>query len=207
MSKNPEALKTQGLDYTNLLIRKQMVWWKRLFNVQAPYCWNLRHLKMGFALEIGCGIGRNLIHLKGRGVGIDYNLDSVEVARSRGILRAFTPEEFKTTNFNRPQRFDSLLLSHVAEHMNLKQVIKLLRGYIELLKPRGKLIIITPQEAGFRRDSTHIEFMDFAKIRKIAEELGFSALKEYSFPFPRIFGRFFSYNEFVSVSCKKIPLA
>lgn len=198
MKDNPGISKTRESDYTNLLIRKQMVWWKHLFNVQAPYRWNLQHLRLGFTLEVGCGIGRNLAHLKRRGVGIDYNPHSVELACRRGLI-AFTPEEFRISNFNRLQKFDSILLSHVAEHINQEETIKLLRQYIPLLKPHGRIIIITPQEAGFRRDLTHVEFMDFTKTRKIAQELGFSVLKEYSFPFPRLFGYFFPYNEFVSV--------
>jgi len=76
-------------------------------------------------------------------------------------------------------------------------------GYIYLLKPEGKLIIITPQEAGFRSDSTHIEFMDFAKLKNILNQLGLIVLQEYSFPFSRLIGRFFTYNEFVLVGQKK----
>lgn len=201
MGKNQIFSSTQKAYYTNVLFNKQLVWWKRLLDVQAPYRWNLNRLKPGFSLEIGCGIGRNLVHLRGKGIGIDHNLHSVEIARRRGIA-AFTPDEFKTTTFNKPQSFDCLLLSHVAEHMNLSQIVDLLRNYVGLLKIGGRLIIITPQEAGFKRDSTHIEFMDFTKIRKVVEQIGFSVLKEYSFPFPRIFGRLFTYNEFVSISYK-----
>jgi hypothetical protein len=61
------------------------------------------------------------------------------------------------------------------------------------------LIMICPQEAGFRGGPTHVEFMDFAKLRDIAGALGFTVRREYSFPFPRAFGRFFAYNEFVCV--------
>lgn len=192
---------TQQSNYTNALIKKQTVWWKRYFHAQAPYQWNLKFLKPGFTLEIGCGIGRNLVNLKGQGVGIDHNAESVQVVTKRS-LTAFTPEEFNKSPFNIPERFDSILLAHVAEHMTQKEVVALLRQYVYLLKPKGKLIMITPQEAGFRSDSTHVEFMDFARLRDIVKELEFEIIKEYSFPFPRIFGRMFIYNEFVSVSLK-----
>ncbi len=195
-----EVSNTQDREYTNTLIKKQIVGWKRFVDVQAPYRWNLQRLKPGLTLDIGCGIGRNLINLKGQGIGIDHNLNSVEVSRSLGFT-AFTPEEFKNSTFNTSQRFDSLLLSHVAEHMNQQEVVKLLRGYINLLKPQGKLIIITPQEVGYQSDSTHVEFMDFLKLRQVTSQLGFKVLQEYSFPFPRVAGRFFIYNEFISVSC------
>jgi SAM-dependent methyltransferase len=192
-------LSTKGADYTGLLVRKQTASWRKI--LQAPYRRNLKNLKLGFVLDIGCGIGRNLIILKGSGVGIDHNEESVEFTRRLGY-EAFTPGGFRKSSFNRKGRFDSMLLSHVAEHMHKGEVISLLRKYAGLLKPGGRLIIICPQEAGFRGKPTHVEFMDFGKLRGVSKGLGFTFLEEYSFPFPRFFGRFFTYNEFVSVSRK-----
>jgi len=196
-----EIKDTRNSNYTDLLLKKQMVWWKRFLNVQAPYRWNLQRLKPGFTLEIGCGIGRNLIHLKGQGVGVDHNLPSVEFARNQG-LTAFTPEEFEVSDFNIPQYFNTLLLAHVAEHMTQNEVVKLINKYIPFVKPGGRLIMIAPQEAGYKSDSTHVEFMDFPKLRNINKQLNLTVLQEYSFPFPRFIGHIFTYNEFISVSCK-----
>jgi SAM-dependent methyltransferase len=190
---------TLGKAYTERLVRKQMVWWKRLFDVQAPYRWNLRRLEPAFTLEIGCGIGRNLLHLKGQGVGVDHSNHSVEIARRRGCL-AFTPDEFEHSIYSLPGTFDSLLLAHVAEHMTSAEATSLLRGYIPRLKTNGKIIIITPQERGFRSDATHVEFVDWVRIRSILSPLGFTPVEEYSFPLPRFCGNLFIYNEFVSVS-------
>ena len=185
--------------YTERLIRKQMVWWKRFIDVQAPYRWNLRRIEPGFTLEIGCGIGRNLLHLKGNGVGVDHSLHSLEIARARGC-RAFTPEEFKRSEYSQPETFDSLLLAHVAEHMTAAEASALLREYLPQLKATGKIIIITPQERGFASDATHVEFVDWQNIRTILQPLGFAPVQEYSFPFPRFFGTLFIYNEFISIS-------
>jgi len=190
---------TQDQIYTEQLIKKQKAWWKRLLDVQAPYRWNLRRLKLGFTLDIGCGIGRNLIHIKGNGVGIDHNSQSVEICRKQG-LKAFTPKEFQVSRFNKPKIFDSILLAHVAEHMKQQQAITLLETYLPLLKSNAKVIIICPQEAGYKSDSTHIEFIDFRKLHNINNQLGLTVQLEYSFPFPRFFGRYFTYNEFITVS-------
>ena len=135
---------TRNGKYCQHLVDVQTVWWKRILCVQAPYRWNLKRLKPGFTLDIGCGIGRQLVNMGANGVGVDHNLESVKVARKRG-LRAFTPAEFNRSGFNVPGRFDSILLSHVAEHMTRKEVISLLSEYTYLLKPEGKLIMITPQ--------------------------------------------------------------
>lgn len=140
--------------------------------------------------------------MRGNGVGIDHNPDSLRYARERG-LRVFTPEDFRGSLFNVPHSFDSLLLSHVAEHMTQAEAIALLATYRDILRPQGKLIIMTPQEAGFSRDATHREFVDFRKSRAIAEALGFETVTQYSFPLPRIFGKIFYFNEFISVSVKR----
>lgn len=137
--------------------------------------------------------------MQGNGVGIDHNLVAVQYARREG-LSAFTPEEFQKSAFNVPDRFDSLLFSHVAEHMSLKEACELLRRYVGLIKPRGQLVVIAPQEAGFKKDPTHIEPMDFEKMRGIAQTLGFEVFKEFSFPLPRFFGKCFYFNEFVSIA-------
>jgi len=192
---------TDKQDYTDGLISRQSAWWKKLFNVQLPYKYNINRLKPGFVLDIGCGIGRNLLHLNGNGVGVDHNPTSVEVSKSRG-LTAYTVDDFLESIYNKPETFDSILLAHVAEHMTGDDFISLLNQYKLLLKASGKIIVITPQEKGFKSDDTHVQFMDFATIKELLKRVGFSSIKQYSFPFPRIIGHLFKFNEFVSVAKK-----
>jgi SAM-dependent methyltransferase len=187
--------------YALRLATRGATWWKRWLDVQAPYRWNLRRLRPGFTLDIGCGIGRNLLHLSGEGVGVDHNPHAIEIARARG-LRAFTPEEFDQSPFNQPARFDSLLLSHVVEHMTEGEAIGLLKTYLHTLKPGGKVILIAPQELGHRADPTHVQFMDAAALTRIARAVDLVPGTAFSFPLPRLFGRLFKYNEFVLVSEK-----
>lgn len=196
-----ESVSTQDRGYTNSLLMKESAWWKKVFDVQAPYRWHLRGLNPGFTLDLGCGLGRNLINLRGNGVGIDHNPHSVEIARSRG-LRAFTPPEFQESLFNKAHRFDSILLSHVAEHLMEREVVELMASHIPLLKPSGQVIVICPQDYGYRSDPTHVQFLDFTKLRAIACQAGLIPVREYSFPLPHVFGHLFKYNEFVSISKK-----
>lgn len=196
------AKSTAGKNYTDGLIYRQSAWWKKLFNVQYPYLLNIRSLKPGFVLDIGCGIGRNLLHLDGNGIGVDHNQTSVDVCTSRG-LTAFTAEDFALSLFNISGSFDSMLLAHVAEHMTEQDFVALVKQYVYLIKAKGKIIVITPQESGYASDDTHIQFMDFDKIAALLKQAGFNIQKQYSFPFPRFVGRFFKYNEFVSVGIKQ----
>jgi SAM-dependent methyltransferase len=192
---------TQESEYTEHLIQRESIWWKKLLDVQRPYRWNIRRLGLGFTIDVGCGIGRHLLSLKGNGVGIDHNKTSVEIARKRG-LRAFTPDEFRESPFNKPETFDSLLLSHVAEHMHENQAIELLKAHLALVKHSGTVVVITPQEAGFKSDPTHVDFMDFEKVRRVMESSGVRMQRQYSFPFPRFVGTVFRHNEFVSIGVK-----
>lgn len=202
MDMDPAGVATHGDDYAERLIKLQTARWKQWIDVQAPFRWNLRRLDPGFTLDIGCGIGRNLLHLPGHSVGIDVNEHCVRAAKARG-LTAFTPSEFRrSAAYNRPGRFDAILLAHVAEHMTEDQVVLLLQEYEALLRPGGKLILISPQEAGFRSDRTHIQLMDFARLARISRRLGCEPEQSFSFPFPRWVGRLFTYNEFVVVGRK-----
>jgi len=193
---------TDQKNYTDGLLHRQSAWWKQFFNVQYPYKRNIQSLKPGFVLDIGCGIGRNLLHLNGNGIGVDHNPTSIEVSKSRG-LEAYTVDDFLKSPYNTPETFDSILLAHVAEHMTGGDFVAVLKQYIPLLKNDGKIIVITPQEKGFKSDDTHVQFMDFKTIKSLFDTVGFKTIRQYSFPFFKAAGHFFKYNEFVTVAVKQ----
>src|SRR5262245_60292262 len=126
---------TRDASYTERLERLGGTWWKRALDVQRPYRWNLRRLALGFVLDVGCGLGRNLINLGGQdaGVGVDHNADSVAACVGRGLV-AFTPEQFRASAHARPGRFDALLLAHVAEHMRFAEAQTLLEEYLPFVR-------------------------------------------------------------------------
>ena len=152
-------------------------------------------------LDVGCGLGRNLAHLRGSGVGVDHNPDSVAIASARG-LSAFTPEAFRASSHAVPARFDSLLLAHVAEHMRWGEARDLVGQYLPYVRAGGQVVLITPQEAGYRSDPTHVEFFDGAALGRLARAVELEPVASYSFPFPRPVGKLFKYNEFVLVARK-----
>lgn len=193
---------TNGRPYANRLVDLQTAWWKRLIPVQAPYRWNLRRLRPGFILEVGCGLGRNLGHLDGLGVGVDHNEELVAAARARGFS-AYTPAEFMESEFACVGRFDALLASHLVEHLEPAEASALLRTYLPFVRRGGQVIVFTPQERGFGADPTHVWFAAFEEVRSLFVDLDLEAGRSYSFPLPRRFGRAFVYNEFVSIAIKR----
>jgi glycosyltransferase involved in cell wall biosynthesis len=188
---------TEGSEYTQLLNRPRSGW-KRFFNVQAPYRWNVRRLALGSVLDLGCGIGRNLAYVDGPAVGVDHNPHSVAEARARG-LEAYTVEEFPSTKWNRPGAFDSLLCAHVLEHMTIDEARRLLLGYLPLVKPGGRLIVIVPQAAGFKSDASHVQHLDRTGLATLSEPLPIDLERAVSFPFPGWVGRVFRHNETVAL--------
>ena len=180
--------------YTQRLERVSGARWKQLLHVQAPYRWNLRRLEPGYVLDIGCGIGRNLLHLDGNGVGIDTSASSVEVARSHG-LEAYTVEEFPHAPQAHSGHFDSLLFAHVLEHMELGDATELIGAYLPYLRPGGTVIVIVPQRAGYATDDTHVNFLDHEDVAALITRHDLEIVRSYSFPFPRAAGGFFNHNE------------
>lgn len=192
---------TAGADYTQRLQRLGGAGWKRIVDVQAPYRWNIRRLRLGRTLDVGCGIGRNLAHLGGNGVGVDHNPTSVAACRAQG-LEAYTIDDFLASGQARPGAFDALLAAHVLEHMPEPEARGVIDMYLPYVRDGGTVVFITPQERGFASDPTHVRFVGFAEAAEMAWAVGLVVARQYSFPFPRTAGKAFTYNEFVTVARK-----
>lgn len=194
-----EPTTTAAAPYAERLARLEGAWWKRLLDVQAPYRRNVRRLAPGRTLDVGCGLGRNLGHLGGNGVGVDHNPAAVAECRRRGLV-AYTADEFAAAPEAVPGAFDHLLVAHVLEHLVPAAATELLGAYLPYVRGGGSVVIITPQEAGQRSDPTHLTFLDHAAVRALAAAAGLRVVEQRSFPFPRIAGRVFRHNESVAVA-------
>lgn len=188
---------TSDRSYTARLASLEGARWKRVLDVQAPYRWNLRRL-LGdrVTLDVGCGIGRNLQHLPAGSVGVDHNESSVELCRARGLVAYDSPTFWATPEVT-SSRFAGLLAAHLVEHLPRAQATEVLAPYVDLLSPGARVVLICPQERGYRSDATHVTFFDEDGLADLCGELGLAVERSYSFPFPRTVGRRFTYNEFV----------
>ena len=183
-------------NYADRLQRLSGRWWKRL--VPNPYRWNVRRLATGRVLDVGCGIGRCLDFIRPRGVGVDPNEAAIAVCRANGH-EAYPPDEFAAlagSSGTGPQ-FDTLLCSHVLEHLDEPTAVALIRQYLPYVVPGGRVILITPQERGQQSDETHVRLMNGEAHAALAKQCGLTIERVSSFPLPRWFGRWFIYNETV----------
>lgn len=191
---------TASRDYAEELVKVGQKRWKKVLNVQAPFKAHIQHLKLGRTLDVGCGTGRNLRYLSPESIGVDHNPFSVQVARDAG-LTAFQSDAFWADRESSvPRSFDSLLAAHVIEHVERDAARPLLAAYLPLVKIGGRVVLITPQELGHYGGFDHISFTDFAELRSLSHDLGLEFVRQYSFPFPRLAGKVFRFNEFVSIS-------
>ena len=185
-------------EYTARLERQTGKGWKQVLGVQAPYRRHIRRVVEGRVLDVGCGIGRNLLHLDGHGVGVDTNPHSIEVAKRQG-LTVYTDGDFPSSTDAVPGSYDSLLFAHVLEHMTADDASGLLDVYLPYLRSGGRVVVIVPQEAGFRSDPTHVTFLDLDDLASIEAAHGLVREAGYSFPLPRFVGGVFTHNETVSL--------
>jgi 2-polyprenyl-3-methyl-5-hydroxy-6-metoxy-1,4-benzoquinol methylase len=136
-------------------------------------------------LEVGCGRGDLLLTMRGLGwtvEGIDFDPTAVEVARSRGLAVE------RATVFSRalvPGSADAMSLVHVVEHLFDPQAV--LARCLEILKPGGTLVVVTPNFASLGRrmfgaswvhldPPRHVTLFRVAALRRLAEAAGFSVI-------------------------------
>jgi 2-polyprenyl-3-methyl-5-hydroxy-6-metoxy-1,4-benzoquinol methylase len=191
--KKKAQVSSTDADYTRRLQRLSGRRWKRW--VPNPYRWNVRRLATGRVLDVGCGIGRCLDFVRPRGVGVDPNETAIAACRANGH-NAYVPADFVAE----PGGFDTLLCSHVLEHLDEPTGVALIRQYLPHLAAGGRVVVITPQERGQRSDATHVRLMDAAALAALAQQCGLNVERISSFPLPRLFGRWFIYNETVMIA-------
>lgn len=110
-------------------------------------------------LEVGCGYGDKIQLLENIGfkgiLGIEINPRIVEQAKKRD-LNVISVEEFWEKQED--NEFDLIVMSHIIEHFQWRDLIDFLDNYLECLKEGGYLLIITPIFHDlFYRDFDHIK--------------------------------------------------
>jgi 2-polyprenyl-3-methyl-5-hydroxy-6-metoxy-1,4-benzoquinol methylase len=113
------------------------------------------YVSEGRLLEVGCGRGQYLERLKAAGwncVGIDFDAEAVAHAAARGLdvrVGDLAAQRFADASF------DTVLLSHVIEHLPDPHAV--LRECRRILKPGGRVVLLTPnvRSLGHRAAGRH----------------------------------------------------
>ncbi len=122
-------------------------------------------------LDVGCGFGRYLIPLTKMGhnvYGIDKNSESIKDLKSKGFQNVYSIEEASSIS---TEKFDYVIMSHIIEHIEPKDIISFFDLYLRNLKIGGKLIIATPMfHRRFYDDFDHIKPYTYNSLRKLFSE-------------------------------------
>jgi 2-polyprenyl-3-methyl-5-hydroxy-6-metoxy-1,4-benzoquinol methylase len=117
--------------------------------LKAATQWLARN-ETGRLLDVGCGSGIFLKRMRDLGwdvQGIDPDRHAVEQARERFGLEV-QAARFEEHRFP-ADFFDAVVASHVIEHVH--DPVSFLRECRRILKPGGKLVILTPNYFGLQR--------------------------------------------------------
>jgi 2-polyprenyl-3-methyl-5-hydroxy-6-metoxy-1,4-benzoquinol methylase len=103
----------------------------------------LKGAPVGRLLDVGCGGGRFMKRMKRLGwevEGIDFDANATNRIASRYGMKTYTGDLVENRLPDRS--FDAITLSHVIKH--LADPERTLRECLRLLKPGGRLIVVTP---------------------------------------------------------------
>lgn len=197
-------MKTDDAAYSLLLQDRSAAWWKRILPVQYPYSRFARQtFPKGKVLDVGCGYGRILRALPPGSVGVDHNPDLIAVGLAAGF-DVCLPDQFVERFGGGVPLFDGLVCAHVLEHMERPAALKMLRQYIAAVRPGRVCMLVTPQARGFAADPTHVLDYTLSELAELAEELDLVVRQRLSYPFPQVFGKFFTYNENIVLAATKL---
>ena len=96
-------------------------------------------------LDIACGLGNKMLLLQEAGysnlLGVEINADSVIACNKKG-LKVVSFETFSKEY--QEGEFDMILLSHIIEHFEYRELIEFMETYLKYLKQDGYLFIVSP---------------------------------------------------------------
>lgn len=168
--------------------------------VRRLYLARAASLVHGPTLDFGCGVGELLKRLPTGSKGLEYNRDTVDFCRARGLdvewYDGFA-DDWSLTAVRDNDGLRSMVVSHVLEH--LEKPMRVLDRLLNAARDKGvrRVLVIVPGRAGFRSDPTHLTFVDWAMLQAEAvRQADWCVVHRGYFPFdhPRA-GDWFTHNE------------
>ena len=164
------------MDFENIPKRNRLkIFFRRFFFINP-----VLHLLRGYVLDIGCGTGAYLEEYSGPSLGIDALISNVKICNEKGI-RAIVAD---ANTFVSNDTFDTVLLSHILEHLDQPQVV--IKNAIRNTKPGGRIIIILPCLQGFISGLNdhvgHKHFITEEYVDHFMTEYNCHKIRSYCFP-------------------------
>ncbi len=97
-------------------------------------------------LDLACGDGDFVEMLTEQGIsatGVDLDPKACEAVRSRG-LDVICQDVLDYLERVEPASIDGIFSAHLVEHLNYRQVLRMLELGLRVLKPGGILVLVTP---------------------------------------------------------------
>jgi 2-polyprenyl-3-methyl-5-hydroxy-6-metoxy-1,4-benzoquinol methylase len=152
-------------------------------------------VRNGRLLDVGCGNGERLELLKQLGwsvKGIDLDRPAVEAAREKGLDTDCG--DLKSMNYP-ADSFDAVIMSHVIEHVPHPR--ELLTECARVLKPGGRLVMLTPNAESFGLDyygrcwrglepPRHLQIFSQPALEQIVKQAGLNVVKGKSLVGPQV---------------------
>jgi len=161
----------KNIIFNMMIINKEMVLvekWNQLRQSLFPSFWkyhfsipmiiNSKVLK-GLILDFGCGTGHLTIELAKQGLnlyGIDISLVSIKIANyykrheNKKIRDKLTFKCIDIQNLKSESKFDSCLISHVFEHLELERARIIVKELKRVLKKDAEIFITLPHAENFK---------------------------------------------------------
>ncbi len=173
--------------YAEYYLKKYNALYRKLLPVDVVFHYIANILCKGRVLDVGCGPGRYLKFFKDA-LGVDHNKYLVKYAQAQG-LNALLPNEF-TCKYPKEPAFDTLLFSHILEHMPIEDSISLIQGYLPYLEKKGRVVVILPHGKSFYNDPTHLVDFKMSHMKTLAAQLNMVLLRQIYYPFPKFFSKY-----------------
>lgn len=121
----------------------------------------------GLVVDFGCGIGDILARCPPGSIGLEVNQTSVDYCKRGGLdVRLYDPvaDDYRLDGIE-PGAFQTLLMSHVLEHV--PDTANVLRKLLASCHRLGfeHVVIKVPGWFMYKRDATHVTFVDRAWLR------------------------------------------
>ena len=185
-----ELVKSAGSRIPPHYLEKDYRW--RLFMQKAALDLTAMYLRPkpnASLLDVGCGSGKRMQLLRDLGwsvEGVDNDLQAIGQAQNKGLnVRLGNLEEQEYSD----NRFDAITMSHVIEHVH--QPLSLLQECHRILKPGGKLVVVTPnaeswghrlfKDAWVHLDPPrHLHLYSSKTLRKLVGKVYFGNIKTFT---------------------------